>query len=76
MSDQLVVQLVRAARNSAPLSLDIDQLLDGHRLEVPGLAGKMHRAHRQGIDALEAGKARLSPLLTDIRLFSDSDCSS
>ena len=48
MSDQLVVQLVRAAGGSAPLSLDIDQLLDGHRLEVPGMAGMMHRAHRQG----------------------------
>jgi len=55
-SDQLLLQLVSAAGGSAPLSLDIDQFLDGHRLDDPGLADEMHVAHRSGLDALETGQ--------------------
>ena len=51
--DQLLLQLVRAAGGSAPLLLDIDQFLDGHRLDDPGLADEMHMAHRPGLDSLE-----------------------
>ena len=49
-SDQLLLQLVRAAGGSAPLSLDIDQFLDGHRFDDPGLADEMHMGCPQGTE--------------------------
>ena len=61
-SNQLLLQLVRAAGGSAPLPLDIDQFLDGHRLDDPGLADEMHVAHRSGLDALETGQSPTLPV--------------
>ena len=55
-SDQLLPHLVSPPRGGAPLPLDIDQLLDGHRFDDPGLADEMHMAHRPGLDALETGE--------------------
>ena len=54
-SDQLLV-LVHVAGGSAPLSLDIDLLLDGDRLDEHGPTARMHMPHRPGLDALETGE--------------------
>ena len=52
----LVLVLVHVAGGSAPLSLDIEQLLDGDRLDEPGPTARMHMPHRPGLDALETGE--------------------
>ena len=48
--------LVLVAGGSAPLSLDIDQLLDSDRLDEHGPTARMHMPHRPGLDALETGE--------------------
>lgn len=52
----LVLVLVLVAGSSATLSLDIDQLLDGDRLDEPGPTARMHMPHRPRLDALETGE--------------------
>ena len=48
--------LVLVAGGSAPLSLDIDQLLDSDRLDEHGPTARLHMPHRPGLDAPETGE--------------------
>ena len=55
-SDQLMLVLVLVAVSSAPLSLDIDQILDGDRLDEHSPTAQMHMPHRPGLEVLETGE--------------------
>ena len=48
--------LVLVAVSSAPLSLDIDQILDGDRLDEHSPTAQMHMPHRPGLEVLETGE--------------------
>jgi hypothetical protein len=50
---QLLLKFVSAPGRGAPLALDIDQILDSHGLDEPGLPHEMNVAHRSCLDALE-----------------------